>query len=125
MCIRVADHNEDLAQVEGDEGIPGPLSEQSHGSSKRCSASHSRCGDHIPPGLLGDFGFQMDGGLDLYHLGLDEYGFAVSFSMVLDENLESFFSSVFADEVTRRFGDETAPVSHDHILTPALRRLTR
>ena len=115
--IRNSNHVQNLAEVETskcqktfqviyykiylrDQGIATPLCEQSHGCRDQGTSSHSWSGDHVSPRLFTGISLQDDDSLNLSDFCSGEYRFLVTFGMVFDQNIESFFASIFRNQPT-------------------------
>lgn len=89
-----------------DQSVARPLREQTEERGNEQTPTHTRRAEHVAPGLLGLFQLDLDGTLDLGHLGLDDERLAVALGVVLGEDVKGFVVAVFTDEVTGTFGEE-------------------
>lgn len=71
---------------------------QAKESSDEASATGTCRREDIHPRHLGRFQLNLEGRLDLSHLGLDEFRVFISLSMVLHEDLPSLVSATLGDE---------------------------
>ena len=104
--------------IVGKQGIAGHLGEQTQECGDEDTTTHTGGAEHGPPGLLGVLHLELDGGLDLGHLGEDDVVVRIIFAMVLDEDGERLIVSVLADEPTGAFWEKAcyALVSAPHNL---------
>ena len=111
--VGVANQLKQGAEIVRDKGVARPLGEETQEGADNDTTAQSSSGNHLEPGTRGLVQFDLDGALDLSHLGFDELRVAVAFGMVFDEHLKSFVSPVLADQETGRFWQEARTVSEE------------
>lgn len=100
----VAHHLEKQVGVVGQQRVSGHLGEKTHEGGDEHTAAHTSGAEHIHPRLLGVLKLELDGGANLSHLGLDNLGVGITFSVVLGKNSEGLILTVARDEPTRTLG---------------------
>jgi hypothetical protein len=96
----VAHQFEKKVLVVREKGVAAHLGEDAKEGSDENSATHTLSLEHVRPRLLRVLHLNLDGGSDLGHLGLDEDGVGIAFSVVFSKNGEGFIITVFADKPT-------------------------
>lgn len=109
-------HSQDGREIIGKQGVATPLGKQAQHGCNQYTFPHTSRSNHIHPGLFGIFKFDLDGGFDLCHLGSNENRISVPLSMVFHENVKCFVISVLADQISRRFWEETKCLSKFYYL---------
>jgi len=96
----------DLVGVVGEEGVAGPLREETEGDDEHESVPVALGLEEIEVGgALLSVEFEADGLLDLLVLELDQRVVDVAVSVVLSENLKGLLGPLLGEQPTRRFGD--------------------
>ena len=93
------------------ERVTAHLGEETEEDNDKDTTAHARGADHIHPGLLGVLHFNLDGGSNLCHLGLNKDGVSISFGVVLGQDSKSLIVAIFADKPTWAFRQEATSVS--------------
>lgn len=106
-AVREADHLEQVAEVVRDERVAGPLREEAEHHGDEEAAAHARGAEEIEPATQarpgggrggGDLALDLEGGVDLCELGLDELGVWVAFCVVLGQDRVGFLEAVVGGE---------------------------
>lgn len=84
-----------LCEVVRDESVSRPLREQANTSCNEGSLSIARSLNQFKPAALGVLNLVLYSKLNLCKLCSNKCAFAISFGMVLDQNLEGFVASIF------------------------------
>jgi hypothetical protein len=73
---------------------------------KKTTQQYLRGSNHIHPRELACFELDLNSSLNLDHLCFNEKGISVTFGMVVTKDIECFFPSVLADEISRTLWKE-------------------
>lgn len=91
-----------------DESVSRPLSEQAQHGGDQESTAHTRGLEEVKPGFLGRLELKADGCLHLSKLGGNKLQAAITFSMVLGEDVLGFLGAVFGDQPAGALGEEAS-----------------
>lgn len=103
---RVVHHLEEEVGVVRDKSVAGHLSEETEENGDDDTLSHGLGREHNPPRLLRILHFNLNGGADLSHFGVDKDRAGIAFGVVFGENGKRFFVTVVGNQPTRTFGEE-------------------
>lgn len=106
LRVREPHEAQDVAEVVRDDDVARQLRHDAHEGPDEQAPPVPRRAEHVEPRLPRVLELRRDGRLDLGELGFRELRVLVAFGVVLNDRLEGFFVSVFADQVSGAFGDE-------------------
>ena len=104
--VGVADSVQSLVEIVRHDTVAGPLGEEARGNTDKHAVAVSLCLPKDSPALSLELLLELESGVNLLDLELDELILLVAIGVGLCEDVESLFGFTLGDEETGRFVDE-------------------